>query len=290
MIADLVTAGEAFEDLIFADLPRLPRAGEEIKTSTYARTFGGGAVITAVAGQRAGARCRVVSALSAGAVQRLRREGVEVTNLRRPDEPPAVSAALSTAGERTFVTFNGVNDRLEPRLKRACATVRARHVHFALAPSSCRPWLGRIRAFRRAGVTTSWDFGWNERVADDGEFFALIGALDYVMVNHQEALLFTGTPTLDRAVAALRRSARVAIVKSGPRGSRWVSETMDMTVRAPTVRALDTTGAGDAFNGGFLAARLRGATPERALAAGNRMGALSTRALGGIDGLPRGRR
>ena len=54
-----------------------------------------------------------------------------------------------------------------------------------------------------------------------------------------------------------------------------------------SVRAVDTTGAGDAFNGGFLAARLAGRTPKPSLRAGNRMGALSTRAAGGIDGLPR---
>ena len=39
---DLVTAGEAFEDLIFSGLSRLPRAGEEIRTSRFARTVGGG--------------------------------------------------------------------------------------------------------------------------------------------------------------------------------------------------------------------------------------------------------
>ena len=47
--AELVTAGEAFEDLIFVGLPRLPRPGEEIKTSTFMATVGGGAIITAVA-------------------------------------------------------------------------------------------------------------------------------------------------------------------------------------------------------------------------------------------------
>jgi sugar/nucleoside kinase (ribokinase family) len=64
---------------------------------------------------------------------------------------------------------------------------------------------------------------------------------------------------------------------------------MDVLVPAPAVKVVDTTGAGDAFNGGFLAARLQGAALLPALRAGNRLGALSTRRAGGIDGLPRGR-
>jgi 2-dehydro-3-deoxygluconokinase len=50
---------------------------------------------------------------------------------------------------------------------------------------------------------------------------------------------------------------------------------------------VDTTGAGDAFNGGFIAARLAGQGPAAALRLGNRIGALSTRKAGGLDGLPK---
>ena len=76
-------------------------------------------MITAVAASRLGTRCRVVSGLGDGAAAVLRREGVEVHNLRRGNEPHALTAALSTKRDRSFVTFNGVNDRLEPRFAAA---------------------------------------------------------------------------------------------------------------------------------------------------------------------------
>jgi sugar/nucleoside kinase (ribokinase family) len=91
---DLVTVGDAFEDLVFVGLPRLPRAGEELKTPTLVRTIGGGAVITAIAAARLGVSSAVVTAVGASGEQRLREEGVKLIILRRPGEPAAVSAAL----------------------------------------------------------------------------------------------------------------------------------------------------------------------------------------------------
>ena len=92
--------------------------------------------------------------------------------------------------------------------------------------------------------------------------------------------------SLPAAVELWRRLARNTIVKLGPRGGRWVSAGLDLRARPPRVRVVDTTGAGDAFNGGFLHALLGGAEPAACLALGNRVGALSTRAAGGIGSLP----
>ena len=74
---------------------------------------------------RLGIRTAIASALSAAAVTRLRRERVRVHNLKRAGEAHAISAALSTGTDRSFVTFNGVNAVLEPRLLRALATPHA---------------------------------------------------------------------------------------------------------------------------------------------------------------------
>lgn len=287
---DLVTAGEAFEDLIFTGLARLPRTGEEIKTSRFSRSAGGGAIITAVAAARAGLRCRVVSALGPAAAALLDAEGIAVTDLRRASELHAVSVALSTPGNRTFVTFNGVNERLEGRLVAPLRRVAARHVHFAFCPARAGRWRSVVAALRRRGVTTSWDFGWNEGLTADPGFLPLVDSLDYFMLNEQEAPLYAGTPRLAAATAFWKRRRGCTIVKLGAQGSRWLSPDLDIHVDAPRPRVVDTTGAGDAFNGGFLAARLQGASPAAALRAGNRMGALSVRKAGGIDGLPpRGR-
>lgn len=285
----LLAAGEAFEDLVFVGLERLPAAGEEIKTDTFHATIGGGAVITAVAAARLGVSTAILSALSAPAVARLRRERVRVHNLKQPREPHAISAALSTTTDRAFVTFNGVNRVLEPRLLGALRTATAGHVHLALTPHDLDAWIAGVKRLKRRGATVSWDFGWSESLALRPELPALMDALDLVFVNELEAPLYAQVNGLDDAYPPLRARKCAVIVKLGSLGSRWLRRGPDgdVVMPAPRVTPVDTTGAGDAFSAGFLAAWLRGSAPAHCLATGNTVGAASTAAPGGLDALPR---
>ena len=91
------------------------------------------------------------------------------------------------------------------------------------------------------------------------------------------------------AFAFWRRTARNTIIKLGTARQpldRRRPDGIDVTAPAPRVRAVDTTGAGDAFNGGFLSAWLDGRSPRECLRLGNFVGAQSTLAAGGIDALP----
>lgn len=284
----LLCAGEAFEDLVFVGLDHLPAPGEEIKTDRFMATLGGGAVITALAAARLGMRAELVSALGPGAVARLKKSGIRVCNLRRPHEPHAVSAALSTQRDRAFVTFNGINSKLETRLAshiRSAALTRSRisHCHFAFYPHHCSLWVQLLGKLRGRGITSSWDFGWNESLARDRGLNELIDALDFVFINESEAKLYTGESSLESALAHWRKRQCITIVKLGPEGAAWISPHREVLVPAPAVRqVVDTTGAGDNFNAGFLVAWMRGQTPKRCLALGNRVGAASTRRAGGL--------
>jgi len=282
---DLFTVGEAFEDIIFVDLPRLPGPGEEVKTSRFVRAIGGGAVITAVAAARLGLRCGVLSGLSAEAAARLRSEDIKVRNLRLAGEPHAISAALSTPTDRSFVTFNGINDELEGRLFNAIRKISARHIHFAFYPHDCRQWLSVLLRLRSRRVSTSWDFGWNEGLRQDPAFSEILHALDYLFLNEMEAVLYSRARTLEEALRFWKAQPAKVIVKLGAKGCIWPARAL--SAAAPRVTVVDTTGAGDAFNGGFLFGLIRGLSPKDCLRAATRIGSMSTRAAGGLDGLPR---
>lgn len=290
----LICAGESFDDLIFVGLDRLPELGEEVKTDRFTSTIGGGAVITAVTAARLGVNTTLISALSDTATTRLKNERVTITNLRRRNEPHAITAALSTGTDRAFVTFNGVNARLEARLpaalRKALPSGRGprpgahtrTHLHLCFYPHDCTYWTRVARQLRTRGVTTSWDFGWNEPLSNDRGLIDLIDSLDFVFVNEHEARLYTGEQSLQASIPHWRRRQAITIIKVGEEGSIWLAPGRDRHVAAPKVKVVDTTGAGDAFNAGFLAAWLRGKTPEQCLRAGNKAGAQSTRKAGGI--------
>ena len=286
----VLSAGEAFEDLVFVGLERLPAAGEEVRTSQLITSVGGGAAITAVALVRLGLRVTLASGLSVEADARLRRErGLRVINLRRPGEPHAVSAALSTTHERTFVTFDGVNAVLEPRLERVIRRTRASHVNLGFYPRDCGVWARRIRSLTRRRITTSWDFGWNDELARDPDLPNLMDALSIVFLNEREALLYSGASNLRSAKAFWRERPGLIVIKLGKKGSLAFDSGREFVARSRPVRPVDTTGAGDAFNGGFLARWLGGGSIAQSLAMGNRVGAASTQKAGGIDALPRRR-
>jgi sugar/nucleoside kinase (ribokinase family) len=278
----LVCAGEAFEDLIFIGLERLPDLGEEVKTDRFHATVGGGAVITAMRAARLGMPTHLISALGDRAAARLRHARLRITNLKRPGEPHAITAALSTGHDRAFVTYNGVNAKLETRIAKMIAGVKASHVHFCFYPHDCRQWTRRVATLRDRGITTSWDFGWNEPLTNDRGLIELIDALDFVFINDAEARLYAGAASLAEAIPRWRERKAITILKLGAEGAAWLAPDRDRHVAAKKVKTIDTTGAGDSFNAGFLVAWLRGGTPQQCLHAGNQAGTASTRKAGGV--------
>jgi len=277
---DLVSLGETFEDIIFHDLKEWPRLGQEQRTDRLLRTWGGGALLTAVAAARQGLAVQVVSGLAAGAQRFLRRENIKVRNLRRGGETHALTVALSTLEDRAFVTYPGINDQLEERFLGALATLRGRHLHLALEPRDCPAWTQALGQLRERKVTVSWDFGWNEELVGRAGFGQLLEQIDFLFLNESEAGLYG--PGLDWSW----RSG-TTVIKLGKDGCLAWSHGRQRKVRGLSVQAVDSTGAGDAFNGGFLAGLLSGQDVEQSLQLGNRIGAASTLCAGGLEGLPR---
>ena len=211
---DLVTVGEAFKTIFVGSRTCRSTARAEDR-ARFVSTIGGGAVITRPARRGSGCGSAIISGLSAEAAAGLRRDRVAVVNLKRASEAHAVTVALSTTRDRSFVTFNGVNDRLQPRLPAAVARQASRHIHFAFAPDNCPRWTRIVERLRARGVTTSWDFGWNPPLLRQRAFGGLVGSLDFVFVNEPEAALLAHAARL-AAVFCATRATRSSLAAAQP--------------------------------------------------------------------------
>ena len=290
-----MVAGDAFEDLIFAGLPRLPRPGEEVRTTAFTRTVGGGAVISAAWGRAERLPVRLLSALPPGVGPFLGAQGIECRDLRRGDEHHAVTACLSFGEDRSFATFApeipGSADRLREALGAELSDFAGQPTFgallLALLPSDPPTWARWTERVKRGDSRPEifWDFGYDLELARRPGFPDLVQAADGVFVNRQEADLYR---------SPLRRAAKsgtLVVVKLGAKGAE-VMDHPETRVPAPLPLrgVLDTTGAGDAFDAGFLARRLRGGSLAEQIAAGNALGAQCVQRIGGLPPTPWGQR
>ena len=286
----LLCAGETFEDLIFAALPRIPLPGEELRTDVFTRTYGGGALIAAAWARSLELDVELLTALPTQARKILRAEGIAYRCVRGLREPHAVTACLSFGNERSFATFPGVNDALEERLLRLLTpppeVPSGDALLFGMPPRRPRLWAQWQRTARFAAEIPEvfWDFGYDEDLPTRPGFDRLVETATGVFVNATELALY------DRRGRALSRAAEsgtLVIVKHGPDGAAVLGRP-DTAVAAPVPihGVVDTTGAGDAFAAGFLARRLSGGSLEEQLAAGNACGVRSVQRLGGLPDRP----
>jgi sugar/nucleoside kinase (ribokinase family) len=290
MRLDLIDFGEFYNDFIFHGLPRVPRLGEEMRAPHFARSVGGGAAITAVAARRQGLRVGLVTVVGDGAeLDPLRAEKIDLRHaVVDPRGRTAITVAVSTRRDRYFLTCEGANrqfesffpgERLYPYLK------SARHVHVCYQPRGFRTiteLMGRLRA---AGVSTSIDFGWHPKITSRPGFWKWLAAATIFFPNLMEARALTGRRRPEEALARLAGMVTLPVIKLGSEGAIAWQHGRVLHAPSPRVKVVDSTGAGDAFNGGFLAAFLQGRPVQECLERGNACAARSVAAPGGVAGL-----
>lgn len=291
----LIAAGEFFFDLIFYRLDRLPHMGEELVTSNFCLTLGGGAPNTAVAAARLGRKVELAAvlgntALDQFAIKELAKEGIKTGLVQqKPGTMGALTVSVSLIKDRFFLTYPGSNVFLEKHILSPATRKRfasGGHVHFGLSPRDWKPFADLVRWLKKHKVTTSWDLGWHPEAVQLPGFRELYAALDVIFLNEIEALRYANEKTAEKAMRKLVSPGQVIVVKLGSAGAMALGPTGLARASSLKVKTVDTTGAGDAFNGGFLHYWMNGSSLVDCLRAGNVCGALSTTKPGGNAGTP----
>ncbi len=291
---DVISAGDAFVDLVLTGFIGLPGLGEEGFASECTRETGGGAAHTASGLAKLLMKSALYCVVGAEEIDWFRRKfserGVDTSMLvAHPDQPTAVTVAISTPQDRIFYTYFGPNVLLDELLRRATTRelfAEARHVHLAW-PAEPKLLSEMALWLRGRGTSVSIDVGWHENWLADPDTIQAISSVDWFLPNEREAERMTGETEPARMLEWFHdRGAPGVVLKLGPQGSAILTPEGMRVVPSIPVNAMDTTGAGDCFDAGFLYGLLSGKTIEDSLRCGNICGALSTEASGGIAGFP----
>jgi sugar/nucleoside kinase (ribokinase family) len=293
---DLLVLGDANPDLVLHGGDIVPSFGQAEHLVESARlTIGGSGAILACGAAKLGLRVAISAVVGDDLFGRFMRDaltaaGVDTSGITIDETmQTGITVVLSGTSDRAILTMPGTIAGLRVDLIDPSLLARARHVHAssyylqtALVPSL--PAL--FEEVHRAGATTSVDPNWDPSGAWDGGLLELLHSVDVFLPNAMEATRSAHTSDLEGAVRALGTRARFVVVKDGDRGAVAGGDGHVCKVDGVLTQAVDTTGAGDAFDAGFLAAWLRGESLERALTFANACGSLSTRAMGGVEAQP----
>jgi sugar/nucleoside kinase (ribokinase family) len=289
---DVAVVGEIYIDHVLTGFTKWPQPGEEVFTNEYVQEVGGGAAITACALAQLGRSVSLIGVIGSNEMpwfaQRLSGFGVSSSELRSRNGCTGVTVSVSSNVDRSFFTYVGENAHLEEQLSGDSILQHmseARHVHFAM-PITANLAKRLLSKLRVEGCTTSLDVGHQESWLLDPANNATCSNVNYLLPNEREAKMISNADAAAYLEFTRRSKWPSGVVKMGAQGAVMRCDNNTLRVPPPKVETIDTTGAGDAFNAGFIDGLLDGQTGELCLRRGCICGGLSTRARGALRGLP----
>src|SRR6185369_7928945 len=179
---------------------------------------------------------------------------------RKVEEKTGVTIALSGKRDRALVTYAGAVATFKADSINEALMSKHDHVHLTsyYLQTALRPSFAHLFQQAKAfGLTTSFDPNSDPRDKWDRNIDAVLTYTDVLFVNEREAMKLTRSSTLNDALKTLGAKVNCAVVKRGARGATAIQNEELFNDRGFRIKAIDTTGAGDSFDAGFLSAYLR---------------------------------
>jgi sugar/nucleoside kinase (ribokinase family) len=289
----IVVVGEINCDLVLREVSPFPALGREVLVSEFQLVLGSASAICASGLARLGNS--VVFAGKAGddlfgrfCLEEMSRSGIRLDHvIVDKTASTGITVSISNGRDRALVTCLGAIAELTAEDVSDAAFEGASHLHVAGFFLQTRLRSGLAELFRRAhrlGLTTSLDSGHDPKEEWQGGLREALREADLFFPNQEELRAISGREDLEDALPSFG-STRV-VAKLGPSGAAVLEDGSVLRVPAPEVKVVDTTGAGDSFDAGFLYAWLRKRPLGECLRYGVAAGSLSTRGLGGTKSQP----
>ena len=290
---DITIAGEINLDLILYGLPEEMPLDRELLGNDFRLTLGSSSAILAhnlaALGISVGFITRVgEDPMGSIALHRLAEKGVDLTRIKRVagGTSTGVTILLHHGATRHILTYPGTMFEMAASDLDMDYLASGRHFHLSslFLHKALQADLPRIfKQLKAAGLTLSLDTNDDPEGRWESGLDELLALVDIFLPNDDEACRITGKSDAESALAILAERVPTVAIKCGKRGALVQAGDQKWKVPGQPVTPVDTIGAGDSFNAGFLAAYLRGKAPGACAAFGNRTAALSTLRPGGTE-------
>ncbi len=288
-------AGELNPDLILRSCRFFPEPGKEVLAEDLDLALGSSSAICATGLARLGVPVTFAAVVGADyygdyCTDALRRAGVDVSRVqRRADLKTGITVSITSASDRALVTYPGAIAAL--RADDLPDAVFGGHDHFHVSSWFLQKGLraglrDRFAAARRAGLTTSLDPGYDPSEQWSQDLLETLTEVDVFLPNESELQGISGCRNIEEGIRKLSNGRTLVVAKLGAEGCLAWHRQEWIRMPAFPVDVVDTTGAGDSFNAGFLYRWTRGDVVADCLRFAAACGALSTRGLGGTAKQP----
>jgi sugar/nucleoside kinase (ribokinase family) len=277
-MSSISVIGNVNVDILVWPARELPPPGADLPVESIQMRAAGSAGNTALALARLGHIPRLVGCvgddyLGHFILEELATAGIEEGVLVLPDEPTGISIAFEAPGrDRSFLTLLGSLRRLRSSMVSSEALAKDFVLfcgYFSLPSLRGDATLRLLERVRADGGCALFDCDWDPggwTLESREEVAQILPLVDVFLPSEDEARGLTGLDDPVAAAQALQQiSGRWVVAKLGASGCVALGPEEEHRIPAPSVRVSDTTGAGDAFNGGLLYALARGAAWPEAL-------------------------
>jgi sugar/nucleoside kinase (ribokinase family) len=289
---DVLAIGELNVDMVMTGLESPPVIGREIIAKDCSIVMGSSTAICACGIAKLGLKTGFVGKLGKDnfgevVLQSLKDYGISLEYIQMDENiKTGITVSLSTKKDRALVTYLGSIDALSLEDIDLNLIGEIRHIHIGsyFLQSRLRPGIPELFAYAKGlGVTTSLDSGWDDTQNWDYGIFDALKYTDIFFPNEIEAIHITKKSSAEEALDVLAGYCSMAVVKCGPKGA--IAQNGRVTIKKPAfnLKPVDTTGAGDSFNAGFIYAYLKGGKVDECLDYGNACGSISITRVGGAS-------
>jgi len=286
----VLVIGELNVDLILQGYHTFPAPGREVLVDDFVTTMGSASAICAMGLARLGTSVAFLSVagtdpLGDYCVEALQRAGVDVSRVRRdPGLKTGITVSIASPRDRALVSFLGSVGAVRSEDVTDADLSAFDHVHASsyFLQERLRPGCAGMFARAQArGLSTSLDPGFDPGETWGGDLVETLAAVDVFLPNEIELFGMTTQRDPEAALRQLENGRTRVVAKLGAEGCLTLDRGNAVRVPAFPVDTVDTTGAGDSFDAGFLHAWLSGRPLIECLRWGAACGSLSTRGLGG---------